>query len=329
MSAYNEKQIWGKPSPGYWVLLVLSVILFGIALAAIILLFRRFDEDNQGFEYAIPLLLLIMLGLMIYSIYIIRKTNKNHVILGENHIIYNDGKVEKKIYFKDMKVLKSEQILNILEGFISLLFMRRYQIYLHDGKTEIYIKEDYFTTSDLKYIFAWLAEHSIEYDFGVQDHAKYLRKVKKSDLMIFKSTPMVPVDRPKIIKRQSAAISISIIIVILVAVIFGVTFDRGVVVQIKNLSYPEESRIPQINVTITLENRGDHTAQMEDIEIEIFGESVETLKFEWHEDIKPQKTSAVTKQVTLEYDLFLGGTVSFYSISVTLFYKGEEVDWES
>ncbi|MCK5560103.1 MAG: hypothetical protein KAJ51_05895 [Thermoplasmata archaeon] len=328
MPAYVEKRIWGRPQLRHWTSVIFAVVLFGYCFLTFVLLLRRLDEDNQGFEYAIPLLFFIILGLMIYSIYIIRKTNKIYVILGENHIIYNDRKVERKIFFKDIKVLKSEQILNILGGFIFLFFMRRYQIYLHDGKTEIYIKEDYFTTSDLKYIFAWLAEHSIECDFGVQDRAKYLQKVKKSDLMLFKSTPMVPVDRSKIIKRQSAAISIFIIIVILIAVIFGAIFDRGAVVQIKELSYPEESTTLQINVTITLENRGDHTAHKKDIEVEIDGASVETLKFEWHEDIKPQKTSTVTKQVNLEYDPFPGSTVSHYTIYATLYYKGEESDHE-
>jgi len=329
MATYKKKMIWGKAWPRIWASLIMSTLFFGFALVLLITLFRRLDEDNEGFEYVIPFFFFIMLGWMAFSLYIIRKANRNYVIFTKNKIIHYGGEVERKILFKKIKILRSEPMFDIYSGFISLLFSGHYKIYFNDGKTEIYIKDIYFSPLEAKYIFAWLAEYSQEYGFRVQDHAGYLEEIKQPDFTNYKSTRSDPFKMSTKKERQSIAATVFVITIVLVAIILGATYDRGVIVRIKDLSYPEESTTSSIDVEITLENRGDHSARAKDIQVRIYGMGVEEITFRWHENIYPQKTSNVIKKVDIKYDPFPSTDTSYYSIGVTLFYKGDEVDWES
>jgi len=215
MPVYTRKKIVGTGDKRYWVGFVIFTLLFGNVLAIVIVFLKDTSRYEQEFIYAILLLLLFITGLLFFSIYKIKKPNEMYVILTENAVVYYDGKIKKKIYFKNNLLLKSEHIFDLSGGFFTLLILRRYKIYLHDGETEIVIKEYDFPSYDMGYIFAWIAEHSLECDFGVQDKAGYLQKVRKSDLQFFKSIRTHEEDRTKKRSRDSAVISIVIAIVVI------------------------------------------------------------------------------------------------------------------
>lgn len=327
MLSYTNKKIYGRAGVRNWVGFVFFTILFSFLIVCLIVIIRRFESSSLGFKIAVLFLMILIFPMLYYNILSIKRSWNMYIILGKSGIEYHDGIKVHTIYFPNIKYLKSELVIDFLRGGVLYSFIAsQYQIHINDGKSDIYIKELNFDKYYLQYVFAWLAENSIDCDFGVQDNAKYLKTIKKSHLYIYKSTPEFqnPEIRFKEIKRETMFLSIFIVITIIIASFIGLAYNSGVVVRIKELSYPEFSASTTMDVTITLENQGDQKAKMNDIEVTIEGSNIIDINFTWHCDIEPQKTSTVTKQVDVGYNPVL----TFYSLKATLYYKGEVVDRE-
>lgn len=121
---------------------------------------------------------------------------------------------------------------------------------------------------------------------------------------------------------KSYYIAIAIVLILVTILVLLLAANQPASLRIEDVSYPSQVYEDTIPVEIKLINEGGKTAEREDIEIEISGVGIETKTINWHEDIEPRTSSSRTVNVNVE-----PGS-QWYSIRVTLYYKGEFEDYE-
>ena len=84
--------------------IITTIFILGFSLIAFITLLRRLDEDNQGFQYLILVLLFVGLGILGVALIRIKKVINSYISLDDDYIIHYDSKRTRRVDFKNISI---------------------------------------------------------------------------------------------------------------------------------------------------------------------------------------------------------------------------------